>query len=391
MSWSFRVARVGGIEVRIHVTFLLLLAWIAFAYWSRGGPAAAARGLIFIGVLFLCVLLHEFGHALAAARYGIKTPDITLLPIGGVARLQRMPDRPIEEFVVAIAGPLVNVVIAAAIFLGLGVAVRLHENVPLDNPNVPVLTRIMWVNVWLVLFNLIPAFPMDGGRVLRALLATRMNYARATQIAARVGQLAAFAFALVGLLYNPFLIFIALFVYIGAAQEAAQTQMREVARHSAAGDAMITDFRVLPATATLGDAADALLATHQREFPVADGAGAIVGLLTRDDLIAGLKQAGAGARVGDAMKPNVRSISSGASLEDAFKIMNENQLPAVMVLDRTGRAVGMVTPENVGELMMIHSALDGRSRPSWAGARTSGAAIVPEPAPVPEPSRPAST
>ena len=290
MSWSFRIARIAGIDVRIHFTFLLLLLFFGWMYARQGGAAAAVQGLVLILVLFLCVLLHEFGHALAAARYGIKTPDITLLPIGGVARLQRMPDRPLEELVVAIAGPAVNVVIALGIWLGLGARAQLIGDLPIDNPQVGLLHQIMRVNVWLVLFNLIPAFPMDGGRVLRAVLATRMNYARATNIAASVGQFLAFIFGFVGLLYNPLLILIALFVYMGAGQEAAATQMRELARHSAVGDAMISEFRTLAATATLGDAADALLATSQREFPITDDAGAVVGLLTRDDLIAGLKQ-----------------------------------------------------------------------------------------------------
>jgi Zn-dependent protease len=368
MSWSFRVARIAGIEIRIHFTFLLLLVFFAWVYASQGGTAAAVRGLVFILILFLCVLLHEFGHALAARRYGIKTPDITLLPIGGVARLQRMPDRPLEELVVAVAGPLVNVVIAAAIWLGLG-ARSLFFGMPIGNPRVPMLQQIMWVNVVLVVFNLIPAFPMDGGRVLRALLATRMNYARATNIAATVGQFLAFVFGFIGLFGNPFLIFIALFVYMGAAQEAAQTQMREMARHSSVADAMITDFRTLPATATLGDAADALIATSQREFPIADAADRIVGMLTRSDLIAGLKQFGAAGPVGAAMKPNVRTVPATSSLEDAFRIMSENELPAVVVLDPAGRPQGMITPENVGEMVMIHSALDGHGTPPWYGPR----------------------
>ena len=382
MSWSFRIARIAGIDVRIHFTFVLLLVFFGWMYARQGGMAAVVQGLAFILILFLCVLLHEFGHALAAARYGIKTPDITLLPIGGLARLQRMPDRPLEELVVAIAGPLVNVVIAAGIGLGLGARAILTE-VPLGNPQVPMLNQVMWVNVVLVLFNMIPAFPMDGGRVLRALLATRMNYARATNIAATVGQFMAFVFGFWGLVGgNPLLIFIALFVYMGAGQEAASTQMRELARHSTVGDAMISDFRTLPARATLGEAADALLATHQREFPTTDDGGAVVGLLTRDDLIAGLKQHGVAAPIGRSMKPGVRSIAPGASLEQAFTLMNEGELPALMVLDARGQAVGMITPENVGELMMIHSALDGTTRPPWFRTRDA----LP-----PSPVRPATT
>jgi len=362
MGWSFRVARIAGIEVRIHVTFLLLLGWIAFAYYGRGGAPAAAMGLLFVCVLFGCVLLHEFGHAIAALRYGIKTPDITLLPIGGIARLQRMPDKPLEELVVAVAGPLVNVVIAAAITVGVSTARHFNPSMQLDDPSAPMLLQIRNVNIWLVLFNLIPAFPMDGGRVLRALLATRLPYARATQIAAGVGQFMAFAFAFWGLYTHAYLLlFIALFVYMGAAQEAAATQMRELTRHSKVAHAMMTRFRTLPAEATLADAADALLAGSQRDFPVADATGAIVGVLTRDALIAGLKERGPAAPVASAIKAGVQSIPLEYNLEDAFRIINDEQLPAVMVMDDTGKSVGMITPDNVAELMMIQSALDRRA------------------------------
>ncbi|HEV2293936.1 MAG TPA: site-2 protease family protein [Tepidisphaeraceae bacterium] len=367
MSWSFRIARIAGIDIRIHFTFFLLLAWIGYAFYSRGGAPAMWQGIIFILALFLCVLLHELGHAFAAARYGIKTPDITLLPIGGLARLQRMPDHPVQELVVAVAGPLVNVVIAVAITLGIGAAAGFSPDVQLDNPRVPMLLQLRNVNILLVLFNLIPAFPMDGGRVLRALLAMRISYGRATAIAAGVGQFMAFLFALWGLLApNPLLLLIALFVYMGATQEAAFTQMREAARNASANDAMITDFHMLPATATLGDAVDALLSTSQREFPITDDAGAVVGVLTREDLIAGLRQSDAAAPVSGVMRSGVPTVRAGSSLEEAFRIMAEGSVPLVMVLDRLSKPIGMITAENVGELMMVQSALEGRPRAAWS-------------------------
>src|SRR4051812_6245211 len=269
MGWSFRVARVAGIEVRIHVTFLLLLAFFAYTGYAHDQTAAGAlASVVRVLALFGCVLLHEFGHALAAARYGIKTPDITLLPIGGVARLQRMPDRPLQELVVAIAGPLVNVVIAAALFAGLGLRARFGFT-DIENPTTGLLQWLALVNVALVVFNLIPAFPMDGGRVLRALLATRFNYARATRIAARVGQVLAFGFGALALMNgNMLLILIAIFVYFGAGQEAAAAQMRDLARGVAVSEAMVTDFRTLGAGDTLEHAVEALLRTSQHEFPV---------------------------------------------------------------------------------------------------------------------------
>src|SRR5690606_33028005 len=226
MRWSFTILRVAGTDVKIHVTFLLLLVWIGIIYYWQGGPAAAISGLVFILLIFASVLLHEFGHVAAARRYGIETPDITLLPIGGVARLKRMPDDPKQELVVALAGPAVNVLIAAALFLVVGTMAGPEQMV---RPGAGVLlAQVLTVNVLLVLFNLLPAFPMDGGRVLRAFLAMRMSYVRATSIAARVGQGMAFLFGFVGLFTNPFLVFIALFVYLGATQESAASQMRDV-------------------------------------------------------------------------------------------------------------------------------------------------------------------
>ena len=171
MRWSIRIARIAGTEVRIHLTFLLFLAWIGFSYYHVGGAAAAIPGVLFVLALFGCVLLHEFGHALAARAFGIPTPDITLLPIGGVVRLQRMPDKPWQELIVAIAGPLVNVVIAAALIFFLGRPADLEHVEQVQQPGVGMLAKLASVNVMLVLFNLIPAFPMDGGRVLRSLLA----------------------------------------------------------------------------------------------------------------------------------------------------------------------------------------------------------------------------
>jgi len=268
MSWSLPVFRVAGIQLRIHITFLLLIAWLAFGYYSQGGSAVAASRVIFVLLLFLCVVLHEFGHAFAAKAFGINTPDITLLPIGGVARLERMPEEPVQELIIAVAGPLVNVVIALGLFV-VGGAQGLLNRSTVEGGGL--IAQLLTINIILVLFNLLPAFPMDGGRVLRALLATRMSYARATQVAATVGQGFAFIFGFLGLFGpNPFLLFIALFVYIGASQEAALAQMKDVSRRFPVSSAMVREFRTLSENTTLEEAVDALLATSQHDFPVVD-------------------------------------------------------------------------------------------------------------------------
>jgi len=224
MGSSLKVASVFGIEVRIHVSFLVFLAWIWLSYYQVGGLSGAVQGVLFILILFACVLLHEFGHAFAALAFGIRTPDITLLAIGGVARLNRIPDKPWQELVVAIAGPLVNVVIAAVLILVIHVTAGLQQIEELESPRVELLAKVASVNVMLVLFNLIPAFPMDGGRVLRALLAMALPYARATQIAAWIGQGLAVVFAIFGFFGNPLLIFIAFFIFVGAQQEASMAR-----------------------------------------------------------------------------------------------------------------------------------------------------------------------
>jgi len=233
MRWSLKVASVAGIEVRIHLTFLLFLAWIWFSYYQVAGLPGAVQGVLFILSLFACVLLHECGHAFAARAFGIATPDITLLPIGGVARLTRLPDKPWQELVVAIAGPLVNVVIAAALIFVVHSSAELEQLQYLESPRVELLSKLASVNVMLVLFNLIPAFPMDGGRILRALLAMALPYTQATQIAARIGQGLAIVFGIFGLFGNPLLIFIAFFIFAGAQQEAAIVRAKESPRPAA--------------------------------------------------------------------------------------------------------------------------------------------------------------
>lgn len=362
MRWSFHLARIAGIDVRVHVTFLLLLAFIALSYGSVGGLPAAIQGVAFICAVFLCVVLHEFGHALTAKRYGIQTPDITLLPIGGVARLEKMPDEPIQEVWVAIAGPLVNVVIAFVLWL------------VLKMPSVPdlrimqvaegyFLSKLLVVNVMLVLFNLIPAFPMDGGRVLRALLAMRMNYGRATQIAANIGQALAFVGGFFGFLYGHFfLILIAIFIYFGASSEAAFAQFRDLSADLRVSAVMVTQFQTLSHEATLNDAVDMLLSTSQHEFPVIGVTGAFSGLLTRKDLIGGLRRSGPETSVTAVMRTDIPAIHQTMLFERAFALLQQYGSPALPVLDSDGRLVGLFTPENISELMMVQSALASAPR-----------------------------
>lgn len=288
MRWSIHAARVAGIEIRIHLTFLLLLAGVGIGYHARGGMPAALAGLAFVLLLFGSVVLHELGHAVAALRYGIHTPDITLLPIGGVARLERLPRDPRQELAVALAGPAVTALIALGLTLAAGSGAGTTEPLQaLDDPGHGLAAQLRDANLVLLAFNLLPAFPMDGGRVLRAGLALRMDYVRATRIAARAGRAFAFVFGLVGLLFNPLLVLVALFVFLGATQEAAATEVQELSRRLPISAAMLTEFRSLREDATLEEAADALLRTSQHDFPVVDGAMRPRGVLTRAALVEG--------------------------------------------------------------------------------------------------------
>ena len=359
MSWSLNVGSVAGTAIRIHVTFLLLLAWIFGVNYIAGGATAAWNGLVFIVLLFLCVLLHEFGHIFAARAFGIRTPDVILLPIGGVSRLERIPEQPRQELLVTIAGPLVNVAIALIlVFIG-GADLSAQHLTALGSAGVSMIDRLAAVNLFLALFNLIPAFPMDGGRVLRALLATKLGYVRATEVAATIGQGVAFVLGFLGLFFNPLLIFIAIFVYLAASAEAHLVATRAMSRGVPVTAAMMTQFATLTPDEHVNAAVETLLHTRQGEFPVVDGDGHPLGVLTRNDLIRALKAQGPQGRVADAMTGGIPTISKNRCLDDAFRLLQEKSAPAVGVVDASRRLIGLITPETIGEMLMLHHALPG--------------------------------
>src|SRR5215469_5553340 len=357
MGWSLNIGSVAGTAIRIHVTFLLFLAWIFGVSYVSGGAAAAWSGLLFMVLLFLCVLLHEFGHIFTARAFGVMTPDVILLPIGGVARLERIPEKPSEEFLIAIAGPAVNVAIAAVLVLVAGASLDPSQLAAIESEKAGLAERLAAVNVFLALFNLIPAFPMDGGRVLRALLATFFGYVRATEIAASIGQFVAFLLGFIGLFGNPLLIFVAVFVYLAAASEAHLVAIRAISQGVPVTAAMMTEFATLTPDEHVDAAVETLLRTSQGEFPVVDGLGRPVGLLARNDVIRALKERGPDARVAAAMSDRIPTVSRSRCLEDAFKLLQEKSAPAVGIVDAAGKLVGLVTSETVGEMLMLHRAM----------------------------------
>lgn len=357
MKWSLKLGKLLGIDVFLHFTFLLLLAFLGFYYWrATQSVEAALRGIAFIVALFGCVVLHELGHALMARRYGIQTRDITLLPIGGIARLEKMPEKPMQELWVALAGPAVNGVIAIVLSAGLAAT---GGFTPLEEIGVTggsFWQRLMVLNLILVAFNLLPAFPMDGGRVLRALLAMRLGRRRATAIAANVGQAMAILFGIVGFFYNPFLIFIAIFVYLGAQAEAGMVEMQSALGGLRVRDAMMTRFRTLAAQDTLAKAVEELLAGSQQDFPVVENDQPI-GVLRRNDLVKALSEGRRDDAVAAGMSRDCQTVEEASSLKSAVESMRERQC-ATMPVTAGGRMVGLLTLENVTEMIMVNAATE---------------------------------
>jgi len=360
---SLRLGRFFGIEVVIHWTFPLLLLYAVFVALSQeGGTWMDALSLcIFVLAVFFCVILHEFGHALTARMYGVRTRDITLLPIGGVARLERMPEKPVQELVVALAGPAVNVVIAgllipALILLGAG----------MDTENMGLATgdfflRLALVNIFLVVFNMLPAFPMDGGRVFRALLSMKLPRSKATLIAARLGQGIAVLFFILGLVVSPILLLIAVFVFFGGMAETRAVAVREAFAGLPVRAAMMTDFHVLRPDTTLRQAADELLAGSQHEFPVHDDDGRVVALLTRDALMSGISEHGEDAPVSTVATSITFILRADDSLNDAMERLQSSGVSAAPVADDRGNLVGLLTLENAQELSALRQINPRRS------------------------------
>ena len=356
MAWSFSIGRLFGSDIRVHGTFFLLLLWIGLAAYAEGGPTAALTSILFVLALFACVVAHEFGHVLTARRYGIHTPDITLLPIGGMARLEKMPDKPAQEILVALAGPAVNVGIWALLTLTLGAQsggalVDITELTPAT-----FLTQLAAVNLFLAVFNLLPAFPMDGGRVLRALLQTRMSRPRATQTAARAGQIVAFLMAFAALTTgNMVLLLIAFFVFVAGNAESKDVSMRAATRHMQARDAMITSFESLRPSDPLQTAATTLIRTTQHEFPILNTDGTLAGFLTRSALFAAMTEDGGAMRPVETLM--IRDIPR-ATLETPLQEVTDTLYkgaPAIVVCSQEGKMLGYITRENLGELMILQT------------------------------------
>lgn len=306
MKWSWKIGNFSGIDLKVHSTFAIIIVWVLFKHWESGHDIKTTlEGLLFVLSIFGCVVLHEFGHAITARKYGINTRDITLLPIGGIARLERMPEDPKQELLVALAGPAVNVVIAFIIFVLLFLT---GSSIPLFNLDITsdsFLVKLMALNIILVIFNMLPAFPMDGGRVLRALLALKMEYVQSTKIASKIGKTMAMLFGIIGLYYNPFLVFIAVFVWFGANQEENMVKMKHSEDMFNKGEPAFTDLITLSPNDPIAKAVNLTLSGSRQDFPVVEF-GRIVGVLRNDDLLNTLSKGNINFLVKDIMRTDLK-------------------------------------------------------------------------------------
>jgi stage IV sporulation protein FB len=339
--WAFQVGTMLGIPIRIHATFVLILIWSGMSQ------------IAFVLALFACVLLHEFGHAAMASRFGVRTREIVLYPIGGVARLESMPGG-WAELAIALAGPAVNVVIAAGCAVTLA---ALHVPSALRPtmawPEAGLVQQLLWANVALVVFNMVPAFPMDGGRVLRAILAIGLGQHRATRIAGFIGQAIAVLFVIGGIFQaNYVLAFIGVFVFLGAAQEVAfQTRRQAVAGHTAQ-EAMITKYETLAPQDSLGRAAELMLATHQHDFPVLDAWSRVAGILPRARLLEGLARTGRETTVLEVMLREPVQLPPATDLEVVLQHLQADPSTPLLIVEE-GALKGMITFENLAEFIVV--------------------------------------
>ena len=356
MKYSLYLGKLAGIKVSVHWTFLILIFWIVFSNLRSGRNAdEIVWAVTFVLAIFVCVILHELGHALAARRFNIKTRGISILPIGGVAQLESMPEKPKEELVVALAGPAVNILIAGVLYPFVSLT---HEFGELDNITSVgpgnFFVALMSINLWLALFNLIPAFPMDGGRVLRALLGFKLSHAKATSIAASIGQILAMVFVFFGFFYNPFLIFIGFFIFLGAQYEAVYARSKFLLKGFTVRDVLMHDIPVIDRHATIKEAAARLLDSQNRNFVVND-AGKPVGTLSRDQIIKALGERGENVLVNEIKDENMVFLSPDMPLEEAWQLLQQERKPLMLVMSDANLA-GVLDQENMSEFILIQTA-----------------------------------
>jgi len=348
MKGSINLFKVFGININIHITFLLL----PMIFFMLIG----AKGAFFIIVVFTCVTFHELSHSLVAKRFGIEVKDITLLPIGGVASMTSLPEKPSQELLISIAGPMFNITLAALLYFPLLALIGKEALAwPPSWESWPkTIAYVFWMNPILAIFNLLPAFPMDGGRILRALLARKLDYRKATSIAANFGHLFALIFGYVGLVHGSiFLILIAVFIYMAASSEEMQVDVRETIKRFYVKDVLPEKFLTLSKDVPLNKVLELIFHSHQEDFPVVED-HKLIGFVTRNDIIATVHQFGTGRLVKDVMRNDFPTVSSKDFLTEAQKKMETSGFKALPVLNN-GKLAGIISLEDISRVYTVMS------------------------------------
>ncbi|MFH0952723.1 MAG: site-2 protease family protein [Verrucomicrobiota bacterium] len=371
MKWSIPIGRVLGIPIRMHISFVALLAWIAWLGWKVSGLSSSLWALALINCLFACVILHELGHSLVAVRFGSEVRSVTLLPIGGVASIKSLPEKPYQELLMALAGPTVNLAIMAVLSVVRGGFPSWVGATTFPTNTGELLDALIRANLVMAAFNLVPAFPMDGGRVLRSFLALFLTYPRATAVAATMGQLLALGFILVGLVTNPFLVIIGIFVFLSAETEERSVHVKDLLRDVLAEDAMVTDFVSLQPDDTLGRCLENVYHRKQEDFPVEQD-GRLVGVLSRKDWLAALHRDGSQALIRDVMRRRFVCVSPKTPLLRLYQDLAAFKQGVLPVVDG-GKILGLLTVEDVSRYLMVQEANQRRGRAAAPGASGSRA------------------
>lgn len=351
MKWSFQIGKLFGIPIRVHITFLLLLLFIGIVGSRQGGGSGAVFGMVSIIFIFICVVLHEVGHSLTAIHYGIEVKEIVLMPIGGVSRMEDIPEDPKKEIVISVVGPLVSFGLALVFFIIAKVTNQNTDIRALSLFSGNLVANLFWINLILGMFNLVPAFPMDGGRVLRGILATGMESLKATKIAVGVGQAFAILLFFFGIFFNWWMALIAIFIYLGAEGEERMVALRTTLGKSRVKMAMLTDVQTISPHQTVGDVLENICHGFQQDFPVVEE-GEVVGILTKETIFSTLHKHEKSTLVRDVMQKDFISTTEDAPLSDIFKKMTAEKLSVVPVM-RGKELRGMINIEQIGKYHMI--------------------------------------
>ena len=359
MHWSYKIGTVFGIPLRLHITFPMLIIAYAALFGYEYGLMAAARGFSLILFLFGCVVLHELAHSKQAQKYGVKVRDVTLLPIGGVSNMEHIPEDPKQELKIAIAGPLTSLAIGVGLLIadfaaGFDIFELNFERIATDWTYFPV--YVAWINVFLAFFNLLPAFPMDGGRVIRAYLAQKTSYVQATKIAATIGKIFAIIFGVAGVLINPILIFIAFFVYLGASSEEQAVLVGEGLKGLTVKDVMNTQCVAIPAETSLSKLVEKIFdGTCRGVIPVTES-GVYIGLASQETVLSAIHEHGLTVHIGKIARRDLPVVSPEDNLSDVYKKMQRDQEKAYAVVYH-GELVGVISLEDLGRAYSVVAAL----------------------------------